>query len=1163
MKYFKCGILLISLFVFLASCTAPTVSRPIPAEDSEETSTPEEKKLDALLDKSKFLADEGRYDDAVDVAKQAVEMAEHHFGPEHPNVAMGLNNLAEFYHDQALYAEARPLYERALEIREKALGPRHLKVATSLNNLALLYEHQGLYAKAKPLYERALKLREKFLDPQHLKIATSLNNLARIYYEQGRYAKAEPLYERALEIHENVHGPEHPDVADSLSGLGVLYASRGLFTEAKQLFERSLEIDEKAFGPDHPKITTSLNNLAQLHRAQGLYAKAEPLYKRALEIRKEFYGPDHPEVALSLHSLAGLYYDQGLYTRAEPLYKRALEIGEEAVGPEHPYIATGLISLGLLYSTQGLYSEAESLYKRALEIYEKTLGPEHPYTATSLDNLAGLYSDQGLFAEAEPLHKRSLEIKEKSLGPEHPGVATSLNNLGILYREQGLYAKAEPLLERALKIFEEALGPKHPRVGTALNNLANLYGYQGLYAAAEPLHERALEIRENAFGSEHPSVATSLNSLATVYCEQGLYSKAEPLNKRAMEIYEKAFGPKHPSVATLLNNLAVLYIEMEKYDDSFDTVFPVPAIIETVRENVYYGKSERQRIAFEREGSRLGTHRLLLTLSLHHTEFDRPVLNETANWLLRNKAVVADSMLEDRQRISDDSEAQKLWNEIRDIRTQISTFMFEEPGEFTEQQLRQRRERIEELTDEAEVLERKLSRKAGRYREGRRASRVNLEQVKEAIPDGHALIEITRFHPIATAKQREELGTEDIFLPAQYAAFIISREEDEPKFVELGSAEKIDALIDRYRSAMRRQEPVTDFSRRLYELVWTPIEKHLRDTTGVIISPDGELNFLSFATFISPDDRYVIEKYNIAYVGSGRDLVRQIEENTEGAVLFGDPDFGLEDKGQRATAFITRDDAHGSVMTDQDRSMLTRMRFEPLPGTRKEVEAIRELLKQQGHTVETWLGAEASEPRLKTVNKPAILHLATHGFFLPDTEAPEPTGPVADLTQRGIQPMPAARAANPMHRSGFALAGASRAIVEEMREEYLDDGIVTAEEVGTLDLWGTRLVALSACDTGLGELTGGEGVMGLRRAFVQAGAKNLLITLWRVPDTETAELMIDFYGRYLKDGCATTAMTQTQRSMITKARESGEDIHPRKWGAFVVSIQGSLSETDQ
>jgi tetratricopeptide (TPR) repeat protein len=385
-----------------------------------------------------------------------------------------LNQTGYYLYERARYEQAEPLYMRTLALVEKVLGPEHPNVATILNNLAGLYDSQGRYEQAEPLHERALAIREKVLGPEHPDVAQSLNNLALLYDNQGRYEQAEPLHERALAILEKVLGPEHPDVAQSLNNLAELYRNQGRYKQAEPLFKRALAIREKVLGSEHPDVAQSLNNLALWYFNQGRYEQAEPLYNRALAIYEKVLGPEHPKVSTSLNNLALLYKSQDRYEQAEPLYERALAIVEKVLGPEHPVVAQNLNNLAELYKSQGRYERAEPLYERALAIYEKVLDAEHPDVATSLNNLAMLYFRQGRYEQAELLFNRALAIREKVLGPEHPRVSTSLNNLAGLYDSQGRYKQAEPLFKRALAIVEKVLGPGHPNTMTARRNYTAL-----------------------------------------------------------------------------------------------------------------------------------------------------------------------------------------------------------------------------------------------------------------------------------------------------------------------------------------------------------------------------------------------------------------------------------------------------------------------------------------------------------------------------------------------------------------------------------------------------------------------------------------------------------------------------------------------------------------
>jgi tetratricopeptide (TPR) repeat protein/CHAT domain-containing protein len=393
-----------------------------------------------------------------ELAERAVRIKEKALGPDHPDVARSLNNLANLLLLVGDYTGARPCFERALAIQEKALGPDHPDVARSLNNLANLLDDTGDYARARQLYERALAIREKALGPDHPDVAASLYNLGSLLADMGDHAGARPLYERALAIREKALGPDHPDVATSLNGLATLLEGTGEYAAARPLYERARAIWEKALGPEHPYVAMSLNNLAILRVDTGDYAGARPLYEQALAIKEKALGPDHTSVAASLHGLATLLVQTGDFAGARPLYERALAIWEKALGPDHPLVAGGLENLAILLVDTGDYAGAKQLYERALAIQEKALGPDHPDVAGTLENLANLLRDMGDYAGARPLYERALAIDEKALGPDHPDVARSLNNLAVLFLAQGRSREAVGPALRA-----ETIGREHFR----------------------------------------------------------------------------------------------------------------------------------------------------------------------------------------------------------------------------------------------------------------------------------------------------------------------------------------------------------------------------------------------------------------------------------------------------------------------------------------------------------------------------------------------------------------------------------------------------------------------------------------------------------------------------------------------------------------------------
>jgi CHAT domain-containing protein/Tfp pilus assembly protein PilF len=1044
------------------------------------------------LEEARKLRGAGKYNEALPLAERALEIRERFLGTEHRDVAAAVNRLASIYTDRGEYVKAEPLYRRALAIREKALGKDHPDTAASINDLALLYRAQGKYVEAEPLYKDALDIYEKALGKDHPNTARSLNNLALLYRAQGKYAEAEPLFRRALHILEKALGKDHPDTALSLNNLALICSAQGKYAEAESLYKRALDIYEKVLGKDHPDTALTLSNLAALCYSRGKYGEAEPLYQRALDIREKALGKDHPDTALNLNNLAALYREQGKYVEAEPLYKRALDIWEKALGKDHPDTASVLGNLAFLYYSQGRYREAEPLYKRSLDIRVKALGKDHPYTATSLINLAILYQEQGEYAEAEPLYNRSLAIREKALGKDHPYTALSLNNLAALYREQGKYVEAEPLIKRALDIYEKALGKAHPYTALSLNNLAHLYYSQGKYGDAEPLYQRALDIYEKALGKDHLNTAASLNNLAALYTVKGDLAQAVTMQARANSISER--------------NLAV---------------------------NLSIG-SERQKLAY----LALFSKQTDFTLSLHGQAAPQiPQALELAfTTLLRRKGrgldVMANTIAALRRRAAPEDHA--LFDQLAGARSQLAALTLKESGRDKPEAYR---EHLKLLEDKVEELESSLSSRNPEFRA--QVQPVTLTAVQAAIPADSALIEFAVYTPRDLRKNKNKL-------PPRYLAYLLAA-RGEPRWIDLGEAAPIDRVITAWRQSLRnpRRSDVKRLARAVDEKVMQPVlalaQSGLGDTRRLLIAPDGLLNLIPFAALVDRQSRYLVERYSISYLTSGRDLLRSAVGRPvdQKVVIVADPEYG---RIAIAGASNDRDVGlpPGPPQPPGAQLNLSKVYFPPLVGTAGEAQALKAILPQA--TVFT--REQATEAALKGLHSPRILHVATHGFFLRDQELELVGGrDMGAVTVRSVgfadQPIE-----NPLLRSGLALAGVNR---RRGSADQGDDGVLTAMEAAGLDLWGTKLVVLSACDTGVGEVKNGEGVFGLRRALALAGSETQVMSLWPVSDLGTRELMVEYYKGLQRGEGRGDGLRRVQLEMLKgKYRR-----HPFYWASFI------------
>jgi CHAT domain-containing protein len=441
-------------------------------------------------------------------------------------------------------------------------------------------------------------------------------------------------------------------------------------------------------------------------------------------------------------------------------------------------------------------------------------------------------------------------------------------------------------------------------------------------------------------------------------------------------------------------------------------------------------------------------------------------------------------------------------------------------------------------------LEGGLARQVAGLGKARRALSVTVAQVQSVMPQQAALIELLRYS--------HYLG-KDKYEP-RYGAIVIST-SGEPRWVPLDEAEEIEKIVGLYQKSVRGKTDEATLSSVLKALnnqVWAPIEKALpNDTKTIIISPDAELSFVSFATLLTPDDRFLGEKYSVRYVASGRDLLRETKPTAGTKTtmrVFANPDFGGIATAQPV------DQKNVVALRSLEMRDLRGISLPSLPGTEKEAAELDVRARKSNWQPQTYLGPNATKAELRKVNSPRILHLATHGFFLPEIDIG------TSNRAGGAAEIPKGKLVNPMHRSGLALAGAQRTLQAWAKGEVPpieNDGIVTAEDVGGLKLDSTWLVVLSACDTGGGEARAGEGVMGLRRGFVQAGAQNLLMTLWPISDETTVQIMLDFYDAAFKNGNAPQALADVQRDWLVKLRkERGLLDAVRLAGPFIMSSQG-------
>ncbi|HEY7330663.1 MAG TPA: tetratricopeptide repeat protein [Gemmataceae bacterium] len=1156
-----------------------------------------EQQIRALNQQVSELYEQAKHVEALEPARRACELSRRALGDNHPDTVTSLNHLGDVMQALEDLAGARLCFEQALDIRRRVLGDDHRSTAISFKNLGEVLRELGDLEAAKPCYEKALAICRRVLGDDHPNTGACFTNLGILLHKMGDLTGARPHYEQALEIGRRVRGDDHPDTATDLENLGYLLKAMGDLAGARRYYEQALEINRRALGDDHRDTASNLNDLGYLSLKLGELDEARRYLEQALAIRRRVLGDNHPETASTLNNLGLLIEAMGNLPVALSYYEKALESFRRALGEEHRETATCLGNLGVLLQALGELDAARRCLEQALAIRRRVLGNDHRDTATSLGNLGVLlrdmgdlagarscleqtlgtfrrllgddhleiataldvlglvFSDLGDLTAARPCLEEALRIRRRALGENHPSTAISLNNLGCLLQEMGDRAAARPYYEQALEIHRRTLGENHPDTAINFNNMGYVLQAMGDLVAARPYLEKALEISRRALGEAHFETATSLNNLGLLLLNLGDLTEARPCLVQTLGILRRALGDNHPKTAISFHNLGTLEAASGRIEEALALMRQSTDIEDRMIGQVFSIASDRQRMLFLE--TLQGFQDCFLSLIYRHLPGSPEAVRIAFDLVLRRKALGAEALGAQRDAVLGGRypHLHQSFEQLTQLRRRIAQNTLSGPA--SGETLADHEQTLQQWQQEQQQRETELARQIPEMKLEQRLHMADRRAVALGLDEGVALVEFVRFdvfdfHAVPVRGERR-------WQPARYVAFVLpGGQPDQVQMIDLGEARSIDLMIADFRASVavdprdpnrdiRRQSPESPLAPRgqigpaLRAAVFDKLVPTLAGCKRLLLAPDGDLTRLPFEVLPDTEGHFLLEQYAISYLSCGRDVLRfgavPSRQPAEPLVV-ADPLFDLAMEADTSAPTVP---TQSSCSRDFKR---TDYHFPRLPGTREEGERVAELLG-----VQPWLASDALEARLKERRSPRLLHLATHGFFLTDQErdpnkesrALEMIGAEAGSAGRLSGPLPE----NPLLRSGLALAGAQTWLDGKALPPEAEDGLLTAEDVTGLDLLDTELVVLSACETGLGEVRTGEGVFGLRRAFIVAGARTLVMSLWKVPDEQTRELMIDFYRRVLHGQGVADALRDAQLAM------KGKYPDPYFWGAFI------------
>jgi CHAT domain-containing protein/tetratricopeptide (TPR) repeat protein len=848
---------------------------------------------------------------------------------------------------------------------------------------------------------------------------------------------------------------DHPDVAFSLYNLAAVFSVQGKYADAEIHALDALNMRKRMLKKDHLDICHSLNGLASLNKAQGRYTDAEKLFRDALDMANRLFRGDHPELATIMHNLADLYIGLGKYSEAETLFHDAYNMRKRLFKNDHPSLANSMSYLANFYKLQGKFTKAQSLSQDALDMSKRLFKGDHPDVAANMNHLAVSERDQGMYAEAQTLFLDALNMRRRLFKGDHPELALSLHELGALYQAMQKFADAETNYRNALDMRKRMFKGDNSSVAFTMNNLAQTCQYRGKYAEAETLFLNALDMNKRLYKGDNLEMAKFLNNLSTLYLAQGKYAEAETLSRESMGMYRR-----------LTQSFAMRKVDGE----ALTLIASLPPTRDAFFTTTRIAKSHPNTVYPEAWASK----GLISRVYEQHQQAARTAMADpkTAQLL----AELADARCRRAELLlapnADPATSKKLEEELKKYELKIVEL------NKTIKPLLPIVERSERLANAAPA------------------------ELQKVLPSDAVLVDFHHFTFLEFEKV--EPGTPPIKRMDRYLAFVLTRETVD--WVELESSRNVETAIVDWRRAIESGKDIPSaIPSKVRELVWNDVRKKIPPSIKTVyISPDSTLCRLPWCAL--PGDRpgsILLDDFAVATIPHAQFLLdklwRQDSNKTPArdALLVGGVKYDAELPLPAATSFANR----GEILVKPD----AKLAWPFLPGTLGELNGVSTAAERKKIPIFRIEQEKATATAiLAELPKARYAHFATHGFFADPSFRSLFLLDEKDYEKSWRGERIGRAAKSPLLMTGLVLAGANN-------PKTPGRGIITGESLIDLDLSGLELAVLSACETGLGEVAGGEGTFGLQRAFHMAGARNVVATLWKVPDQSTAALMSLFY----------------------------------------------------
>jgi len=998
----------------------------------------------------------------------------------------------------------------------------NMESAICLNHLGIIFFKSGYNHDALEMYERSLALHKKLGMKNKKELSNIYNNLGQVHGLLGNLKDAKFFLQEAISISEKdtiSHGIH-------LDNLGGICLRLGEYSTAKSLIEKALSIFENLSGPINSHVATAVGNLSGVYLAQQDFYRAESYGLRALDIHEKLCGLEAPETLTDIHNMAKIYFQKCDIAQADRYVNRLISLVQSTPRNDQRFLAEILFSLMERAFNAFLLDIAERVGKHTVDILEAVEGHQSLRTLDAIVLVAHVQRSKSNFKSAINNYKKALSIYERLEKREE--AAEVMIGLGKIYQNQFSFTIAIKMFQSALKIYREMTHQDKNKIASVLGNIALLHYEEEKYELADKTYEKALaEINDEEYNIERPWL---IHNLALLKYHLGDYGSARILFEKAKGLWSEIHGTNHPFLATVDSNLALVYWANEDYKNAFEIFQKAEEQHEQQIQRILAIGSEITRADYAK--SIQGNLYKVVSFCLSKPKSAVSIDKFAAQMLLRYKGRILDSLSHTFSQVRNnlnDSDQSK-FNRLREIRKEISDLI---TPTLVRKGLVQKKESIKKLKQEEEKLEAELSYRIAIQRP--ELQTIFIDNVISELPNAGVLIDFLKFSTF----NPKRVGKESPWTDVHYVAMVLHK-SGVIRWYDLGEAKAIEYQTDNLLAKLRNKKSTKDEwqieSAKLYNIILSPLENCLEKVNHLLISPDGKLAIVPFAILINRNRKQISSRFLISYITSSRELstLHDNQSNkspSNNVVVIADPDYNADthlNSSHKGNKFVTR----GNI-------------FSPLPGTKDESRRIDDLFND----VTIYTGTEATVDAVKAVSKPAVLHIATHGIFSPmeskglqwQNELLMLDKEVMLLTQAKPDVL-----TNPMFFSGLALAGANK------RNKEGNVGILTAQEISELDLQGTEIVVLSACETGLGTVKHGEEFIGFRRALGIAGAATQVTSLWKVSDKSTCVLMEYYYRLLIKGKGRAEALAMAQEHVRNDAMHEHWK-HPFYWAAFISS----------